>query len=103
MGVHLRGNGLCNRISPGGQRLPDENEVCTVLQPAGAYDDVPGGGGHPDRRYAEPARAGSGIQGGGSKAQRDTKGYGTDVGGTGGACAKRHGKPHAGQYAADYQ
>ena len=103
MGVHLRGNRFCHRISSGGQRLPDENEVCEVLQPAGAYDDVPGSGGHPDRRHAEPARAGSGIQGRGGEAERNTERHGADVGGAGGACAKRHGEPHAGQHAADYQ
>ena len=44
-------------LAPGGDRLPGEDAVCQVLQPAGADEPVPGGGGHQDRRPAKPSHA----------------------------------------------
>ena len=44
VGVYVWGDCDCSGDCTGGERLPAENTVCPVLQPAGTYADVPGSG-----------------------------------------------------------
>lgn len=61
MGGGLWRKGHGDGIKAGGQRLPLQDPVCQVLQPAGTDFYLERSRRHPDRRYAEPPRAKSRI------------------------------------------
>ena len=102
LGLHLWRDHHRHRACPGGHRLPGADALCQVPQSAGADEPVQRGGGHQNRRSAQPPHADAHLPQRGCPAYGNSKRYGAGAFQARRCGTRRSGGCLRGQYAQDY-